>query len=784
MSAGPRLRTPRFLRGLAIFVVAPLALLAGLDSMYPLPLPDAQRDSATVVVARDGTPLRAFADAEGVWRYPASLDEVSPLYLDALLAYEDRWFHQHAGVNPLAMLRAIAQAVWHGDVVSGGSTLTMQVARLIEPIPRTPLGKLRQIARALQLEWHLDKAQILTLYLDYAPFGGTLQGVQAASYGYLGKSADRLSHAEAAMLAVLPQAPSRLRPDRHPDAARAARDKVLDRLQTHGVWSAAQIADARIEGVAARALQPPMQGALLAERLRQAFPAARRIESTIDFELQRRLEARVADWVSRLPPRTSAAVIVADTRTLEAHAYVGAARFGDDASYGHLDMARAFRSPGSTLKPFLYGLALDEGLIHSASLLVDAPQSFGDYRPGNFDGHFRGPVTASSALQQSLNLPAVALLDALGEARFAARLAHAGLPLRLPNGAEPNLAMILGGTEARLQDLVGAYAALHRNGLAANLRLRRDEPLQERRVLSPGAAWIVREMLQSAPRPGEVAERFDTSRRSDMAWKTGTSYGFRDAWAVGASAGATIGVWIGRPDGTPLPGQYGAVTALPLLLAVADNLPRSLRANATAAPDGVTRETVCWPLGRRASDTDPSQCHRRQEAWVLDGTVPPTLAVAEEGKPPTVIGYRRDVRSGLRVTDRCRLEHATSAAQVARWPALAYPWLGGAERRSASLPARASDCSESAEPEQTLRIAGLVDGSVVRRAPNATQPPQVTLRALGTREEVRWMIDGRLLGRTLADAPLVATLDREGTQRILALDATGRYAWTEVRVLP
>lgn len=772
------------LRGVALLLGAAAALALALDRLFPLPLPDARRGGATVVLAADGNPLRAFADRDGVWRYPVTPDEVSPHYLEALLGYEDRWFWQHGGVNPLAFGRAAWQAMRHGELVSGGSTLTMQVARLIEPIPHSATGKLRQVSRALQLEWHLSKREILTLYLDYAPFGGTLQGVQAASYGYLGKPASQLSQAEAALLAVLPQAPSRLRPDRHPEAARRARDKVLTRLALQGTWSERTVAEARVEPVVARSLQPPLHAALLAERLRRARPDQRRIVSTIDFELQRRLEARVADWVARLPPRTSAALVVVDTRTLQVRAYVGAARFGDDASYGHLDMTSAFRSPGSTLKPFLYGLALDAGLIHSESLLVDAPQGFDGYRPGNFDQRFRGPVGATTALQQSLNVPAVALLDALGERRFAARLAHAGVPLRLPHGTEPNLAMILGGTEARLEDLVGAYAALHRDGLAGKLRLQAESPLQERRLLTPGAAWIVREMLQSAPRPGDSSGRFDTARRSELAWKTGTSYGFRDAWAIGASAGATIGVWIGRPDGTPLPGQYGAVTALPLLLAVADSLPRSLRALPSAAPPSVTREAVCWPLGRRVLDTPAEHCHRKTDAWILDATVPPTLAVAEEGAPPALLGYRLDARSGLRLSDQCRQRHVETTATLARWPALAYPWLSGAERRAAQFPPLAPDCSETAAPAGTLRIAGLVEGSVVRRAPGAAHAPRLTLRALGTQAEVRWMLDGRLLGRTRADAPLVAELPEPGTQRLLALDSLGRYVTIDLRVAP
>nr|WP_221281902.1 penicillin-binding protein 1C [Chiayiivirga flava] len=767
-----------------LVVLAALAVPFALDRLFPLPLPDTARDAATVVVARDGTPLRAFADADGVWRYPVSIDDVSPLYIEAVTGYEDRWFWRHGGVNPFAFARAALQALWHGELVSGGSTLTMQVARLIEPIPHSGIGKLRQIVRATQLEWHLSKREILTLYLNYAPFGGTLQGVQAASYGYLGKPAAQLSHAEAALLAVLPQAPSRLRPDRHATAAQAARDKVLRRLGAQRTWPQMVVDDALVEQVAARQLQPPLRAALLAQRLRSEFPIERRIESTLDADLQRRLEVRVSDWVGRLPPRTSAAVLVADTRTMQVRAYVGAAKFGEADSFGHIDMVAARRSPGSTLKPFLYGLALDAGLIHSESLLIDAPQDFDGYRPGNFDSRFRGPVGAAEALQQSLNVPAVALLDALGPQTFAARLAHAGLPLRLPRGAEPNLSMILGGTEARLEDIVGAYAALQRDGLAAAPRLRVDAPLRERRLLSPGAAWIVREMLQSAPRPGEAAGRFDTSRRADLAWKTGTSYGFRDAWAIGASGGAIVGVWIGRPDGTPLPGQYGAITALPLLFAIADSLPRELRATASPRPATVAETDICWPLGRARDATPPEHCHRTQSAWTLDGTVPPTLPIASTGDVPSPVAYLRDTRSGQRVAGTCTRPHDTALASIAPWPTLAYPWLDGSERKRATLPDLAQDCSAPTAPRSELGIAGATDGSVLRAPSNSNTPPQVSLRALGTRDAVRWLVNGRLIGESVGDAPFLAQFDQPGPQRVLALDTRGRYAQLDLRVMP
>ncbi|WP_345775884.1 penicillin-binding protein 1C, partial [Pseudoxanthomonas sp. X-1] len=603
-----------------------LVALLVLDFAFPPPLPKA-RETSTLVVARDGTPLRAFADRDGVWRYPASPEGVSPLYLQALLTYEDRWFWRHPGVNPWALLRAGGQMLRRGRIVSGGSTLTMQVARILDPHTRTPWGKAKQLLRALQLEAHLSKRQILDLYLERAPFGGTIEGVEAASWAYLGKPAARLSHAEAALLAVLPQSPSRLRPDRNPQAARVARDKVLARMVALGVWTQAQVDDARIEPVVARALQPPLSAALLAERLHQQQPRAARIVSTLDADLQRTLEQRVTAYFSNLPERTSAALLVVDNTTMEARAYVGSVQFGDARRLGHVDMVQAWRSPGSTLKPFLYGLALDDGLIHSETLLIDAPQGFGGYRPGNFDAAFNGPVGAAEALRLSLNVPAVDVLDHVGPARFAARLANGGIALRFPRGTAPNLAMILGGTGARLEDLVGAFAAFNRDGLAGRVRYRPEDPVSDRRLLSPGAAWIIRQVLQDNPRPGESVGTFDTGGRPRVAWKTGTSYGYRDAWAIGGTRRYTVGVWVGRPDGTPLPGQYGAVTALPLMFEVIDSLPRARgEAMAIPPPASVAQAEVCWPLGLPPDPQAPQLCQRRMQAWTLDGNVPPTFA--------------------------------------------------------------------------------------------------------------------------------------------------------------
>lgn len=782
----PRLRPPRWPRrpigpllGLALAMFGAFLL----DRALPPPIPDLAREGASVVVARDGRPLRAFPAADGVWRYTVSPDDVAPEYLDALLGYEDRWFFHHRGVNPFALARATLQALRHGEVVSGGSTLTMQVARLIEPIPRTPLGKVKQALRAVQLEARLSKREILTLYLNLAPFGGNIEGVEAAAWAWLGKPARRLSHAEAALLAVLPQAPSRLRPDRYPDAARAARDKVLGRLADLGLGTRRALDEARLEPVVARSLRPPLLAALAAERLRNENPGQPLVRSTLDADLQAMVERRVAAHLAGLPERSSAAVLVVDVATLQARAYVGSARFGDAASLGHVDMVRATRSPGSTLKPFVYALALDDGLIHSESLLVDAPQSFGAYRPANFGDAFHGPVSAAEALSRSLNVPAVDLLDRVGPKRLSARLAHAGVVLALPRGAEPNLAMVLGGAGTDLESLVGAYAALARGGLAGPVRLSLDAPLREQRLMSEGAAFIVRGMLADGGRPGEAVQGLDTSRRARVAWKTGTSYGYRDAWAIGTTARWVVGVWIGRPDGTPMPGQYGAVTALPLLFGLVDALPREGGdAAATAPPARVAQARICWPLGRTVADTPTGACSQVREAWVLDDVVPPTLPDRGSNEP-LALALWVDA-AGRRVDAACAGADARRI-ELARWPTLLQPWLDPAQRAAATPPPAAPGCPPADQPSRgTLRIDGALAASVLRRAPGSATAPTLSLRALGADGPVDWLVNGRLVGRSEGARPLQHRFEQAGEQAIVALDAAGRYDRVVLHVLP
>ena len=735
------------------------------DKIWPLPLHEV--DPARVVVAHDGTPLWRFADADGIWRYPVTIDEVSPRYLEALINYEDRWFWKHPGVNPFSVLRAAWQDLSSGRVVSGGSTLTMQVARLLDPHPRTFGGKFRQLWRALQLEWHLSKRDILTLYLNRAPFGGTLQGVGAASWAYLGKSPAQLSYSDAALLAVLPQAPSRLRPDRWPDRAEAARNKVLERMASQGIWPARQVQESREEPVWLAPRQMP-QLAPLFSRMMLGKSRSDKIVTTLDAGLQRQLEELAQNWKGRLPARSSLAMIVVDHTDMSVRGWVGSVDMNDDSRFGHVDMVNAIRSPGSVLKPFIYGLALDDGLIHPASLLQDVPRRTGDYRPGNFDSGFHGPVSMSEALVRSLNLPAVQVLEAYGPKRFAASLRNVGLPLYLPAGAAPNLSLILGGAGARLEDMAAAYSAFARQGKAGKLRLQPGDPLLERPLMSAGAAWIIRRIMadEAQPLPDNAL-----SRVVPLAWKTGTSYGYRDAWAIGVNARYVIGIWTGRPDGTPVVGQFGFASAVPLLNQV-NNLLLSRGTNQPEdpRPESVSRGVVCWPGGQSLAPGD-SNCRRRLATWLLDGSQPPTLLLPEQ---EGVNGIRFPVwldDEGKRVAADCPQAHEQT---LIVWPLPLEPWLPESERRGARLPPVSATCPPlGQDASQPLQLTGIRDGAIVKRLPGSAQA-SLPVQTSGGSGERWWFLNGERLDER--GRRLTLRLATKGDYQLLVMDDAGQVA--------
>jgi len=544
------------------------------------------------MLARDGRLLRAWTVEDGRWRLAVDIEDVDPMWRAMLLAWEDRRFDTHAGIDPAAFVRAGWQALRQGRIVSGGSTISMQVARLLEDSGTGRIqGKLRQMRVALALERRLDKRAILNLHLRLAPYGGNLEGLRAASLSWFGREPARLTPAQAALLVVLPQAPELRRPDLHPEAARAARDRVLARAAQTGLISEDEARAARTEPLPRMRLPFPRLAPHLGDRLRRDAPHLARHLTTIDADLQARMESLAVTALRGQDSRTGIAILAADHLTGEILANVGSARHENDHRQGHVDMTRAIRSPGSTLKPLVYALAFDDGLAHPATLVDDRPTIFGRYAPQNFDRRFRGTLTMREALRLSLNIPVISLTEALGPERLLSAMRRAGMRPQLPRNEAPGLAMALGGVGVSLQDLVTLYAGLARGGLARTLASRPDDTVPPRasRLVSEVAAWQVGDILAGITPP-------DGSPAGRIAWKTGTSYGHRDAWSIGWDGRWTVGVWMGRADGTPVPGAFGADHAAPVMFETFARIRPEAIPLPPAPPATLTLDTARLPV--------------------------------------------------------------------------------------------------------------------------------------------------------------------------------------------
>ena len=613
----------RRLKMLAIGVTATAALLFAADVIFP---PDFTRahQRSTVVLASDGTMLRGFLTPDDKWRLPVPLKDVDRRYVELLLAYEDSRFGDHAGVDFIAISRAGWQAISNMGVVSGASTLTMQVARMLEPIPRSLGGKMIQAARALQIERRMSKDEILDTYLTLAPFGGNIEGVRAASLAYFGKEPKRLTLSEIAMLVALPQSPERNRPDRFPMRAKASRDKVLRILAEKGAITWQDANEAMGDPVPTARLKLPFSAPHLAEEARRERPDTAEVRTTIDARIQTALE-RLLDDQRRTLGQGDMAVVVIENASMKTVAYAGSTDFWGEK--GQIDLARSARSPGSALKPFIYGIAFDDLLLHPETLIDDKPISFGAYAPRNFDRGFQGTVSVRDALHMSLNVPAVAVLDRIGPVRLSSVMQQGGARLSWSTKlAGPSLPMALGGVGITLEDLTMLYAGIANGGVARPLLRYADQaPGEPHRLFGPVAAWYLYDVLRGSPLPDGWAMGRGIDRGREVAFKTGTSYGFRDAWTVGWSARYTVGVWSGRADGSTRPGEMGRNAAAPVMLRVFELLPAEH--GGLPPPEGV----IVAPNAEHLPPALQRFSPRRMVAGLARAVPPPVIAFPPDG---------------------------------------------------------------------------------------------------------------------------------------------------------
>lgn len=551
--------------------------LCALDRAFPPKLSNV-RDHSIALLDNEKILLGTLLATDERWRFPVKLSEVDPLYLKMLLAFEDKRFYYHFGVDPLSLLRASVQWLLSARVISGGSSLSMQTVRLLEPRPRTLKTKLKEILRAIQLECHFSKQEILEMYLTKAPFGGNLEGIRAATLAYFGKEPRQLTIAEAALLVALPQAPNRLRPDLSPKIAKMYRDKVLNRMQKKGILNPQQVSEAMEDRLPACRYAFPKHASHVTAMLAKEKNTSKIKQTTLNGQLQKQIEKLAKAEARFLPEHQSIAVLIVENKTRQVQVLLGSADFFDQARKGQVNMIKAYRSPGSLLKPFIYALAFEENLIHPETIIQDIPTGFSGYHPSNFKDVFHGAVTLREALKQSLNIPAVALLDKLGPKRFHAFLSSFAVILKFEHAhVDPSLPIALGGVGMTLWDLVSLYTALANQGEFKPLLISPpfvDSMPLAQKITTAKAALQITDILEETPAPEGFVDR-SVILKNAIAYKTGTSYGYRDAWAIGYNQDYTVGIWVGRADGTSSAPHTGRTTAAPLLFKVFDVLPNT-----------------------------------------------------------------------------------------------------------------------------------------------------------------------------------------------------------------
>ncbi len=734
------------------------------------PRPDRGLDYSSVFLAENGAILRVFLNSNEQWLLPWPDGLSIPSKIEAaVVAAEDRYFAFHPGINPAAVLRALFQNLRAGAIVSGASTITMQLARLLDPKPRTLGNKLVEVVQALRIELRLDKSDILKEYLSYAPYGGNVIGAPAAALRYFGKRIDALTWAEAATLAVLPRAPAAVYPRANSSRLETSRNRLLERLHGEGAFDAETLRLSFAEPVPMRAepfpFETPHFTRFLYERRGRRSGLTR---TYVDIDLQKELErvATVHAGYLRTLGIANLAVLIVETRSGKIVAYLGSQDYFDTSSSGAVDGVVASRSSGSILKPFLYALSIDAGIIVPETMLIDVPTHFGAFHPKNVDSAYYGMISAREALQRSLNVPAVRLLRSFGYRDFYLFLKRAGATTLFRRPDDYGLSLIVGGAETRLYDLVSLYRGLGSGGRFGGLTAFEgdDPPESETNLISAGASYLVLDILQDLKRPeGETWWR-QRAGAFPVAWKTGTSYGNRDAWAVGVSPDWTVGVWVGNFSGEENVNLRSASTSAPLLFDVFNLLPRS---DEWFKPpvDELKSITICLDTGYLAGDA----CERTG-----------TVEVPVRARPLGICPYHRnvyvDATEGFEVCSLCWTPGRVVTKRLLFYPPDAVQYLAGRGTSVDAAPPHNPSCPTVGARTGDLAVVYPTEGGVIylpRDLDGALQP--LGVRAAHRDREMRlfWYLDGRYLGETIENHALPVALER-GAHELLVIDSRGQ----------
>jgi len=746
---------------------AVLALIFARLLVGPLPASALYPPPSPVVHDRSGKPLRFFLAPDDQWRFYATLKELSPALVQSELAYEDRWFYFHPGVNPFALSRAFVQNLRSGEIISGGSTLTMQVARMLERRPRTYRSKLIEIFRALQLEARYSKKQILAFYFNLAPYGGNIQGVAAASWLYFGKPPDRLGPAEIALLVALPQSPETRRPDLHPKAAKLARDRVLARLHSKGLISSEELRRAIDAPVPSGRKKLPMVAPHLSEMLLAKADENGHVLSTIDLELQAFCEKKLKAHIQKLKGRgiKDAAVVLIENKTGAVRVLVGSPEFFDVPSQGQVNAAVAPRSPGSTLKPFLYGRGLDQGLVSPELLLADVPTNFGDYQPENYDDSFRGMVSMREALISSLNIPAVNLDARLKDQGSWSILREAKFKSISADKNYYGLSLVLGGCGVNLLELTNLYAALAGQGLWKPYRLLENSPKPAgKKLFSRASAYIITDILSEVKRPDLDNELIRSTNLPLIAIKTGTSSGRRDAWSIGFDPDWTIGVWAGNADGQGNPDLVGAASAAPLVFEIFDALKSGPKQKWFERPPEVGFRKVCALSGMIAGPDCPET---KEEMFIYN--VSPGQVCTFHRK------FEINDKTGFRLCSFCRQGRTYTEKVFIKWPQEVANWMKANNILVEEIPPHLPACTHQDQGKAPEIVSPKPGDNFMLREGIDDSLQQIRLRAAVDNrvKTIFWFVDGRMIFKGAASETVFYRPD-PGAHQLVCMDEEGR----------
>lgn len=746
-----------------------------LSTLYPLPKDRLFRPVSTMVYDRNGKLLRAFTASDDIWRLHCRLDELSPLLIKMVLAYEDQWFYWHPGINPVSIIRAALTNYRAGRIVCGGSTLSMQIARMIEPKERTIVSKLKEVFRSLQLELAYSKDELLEIYFNLAPYGGNIEGVASASYLYFGKPPRSLSIGEIALLAALPNSPTHLRPDLHSEIALKSREKVLNRLFKMGTISRNQLEEALSEPVPASRQSMPFHTPHLADYLKQRYPKKARFYTTIDFGIQKTCNRLLQRHISELSQKgvSNAAVVVIENKTRAVLAMVGSANFFDKKNSGQVNGTMSPRSPGSALKPFVYALALDQGLISPKSILEDVPVDYSGYMPVNYDDKYHGVVTAEEALRLSLNVPAINLTAALRENSIYSLLKKTEFSTLSKSKELYGLPIILGACEVKLVELCNLYSGLANEGQYAPYRLLKADPLVKgQKIFSRAAAFIITDILSQVTRPDMPTCWEFSLNLPKVSWKTGTSYGHKDAWSIGYNPNYTIGVWVGNFSGEGAPALVGAEAAAPLLFDIFNALSGGKTTSWFKMPDEVDVRQVCAVSGMLPNVNCPVTC----EELYIPGVSPDNVCTIHQI-------FTIDDKTGTRLCPHCRQGRKYHEEIYELWPAKLATWMLRNGYPIKQIPPHYPKCTSLIAGKGPIIRSPSDNCEYVIREGIAPNYQKILLDASVPNDikQIFWFIDGNLICACSPQKKAFYT-PLPGKHKLICMDELGRSTEMMLRI--